>query len=113
VRQMASDWYAARAVCRHIGLRPRRRQKHVYEERIVILRAASETEAIRKAERDAGKYADANTGVEYMGFVETFRLFDSRIRSGSEVFSLMRSSSLSAARFLSRYFANGSEHRRK
>ncbi len=113
MRPTADDWYAARTIFRHVSLRPRRRQKHVYEERIVLLRAASETQAIQKAERDAAKYADAHAGVEYVGFVETFRLVESRIRSGSEVFSLMRSSSLSAPRFLSRYFADGSEHRRK
>ena len=106
-------WYAARAVFLHKGLRPSRGKKRVFEERIVILRAATEKGAIQEAEREARRYARTTSGVEYVGFVETFRLFESRLRSGSEVFSLMRSTSLTPSRFVSRYFDDGTERRRK
>ena len=109
----ADGWYAARAVFTHEGLRPRRGRKRVYEERIVLLRAANERDAMRRGEREAAEYVKAHDGVAYIGFMETFHLFESRIRSGSEVFSLMRSSSLTPPRFLSRYLDDGSERRRK
>jgi hypothetical protein len=109
----ADDWYAARAVFIHDGVRPRRRRKRVYEERIVLIRAATEADAIRQAEVEAAEYAKAHDGVSYAGFLETFRLFGSRLGSGSEVFSLMRSSNLTPSRYVSRYLDDGAEHRRK
>ena len=106
-------WYAARAVFLHKGLGPARGKKRVFEERIVLLRAATEKAALREAEREARRYARSTSGVDYVGFVETFRLFESRLRSGSEVFSLMRSSTLTPSRFVSRYVDDGTERRRK
>jgi hypothetical protein len=106
-------WYAARAVFLHKSLRPSRGKERVFEERIVLLRAVTERAAIREAQREARRYARTTTGVDYVGFVETFRLFESRLRSGSEVFSLMRSTTLSPSRFVSRYFDDGTERRRK
>lgn len=103
-------WYAARCVfCHAIGQRlPRRR--HLYEERVIILRARSADEAIREAEREAREYA-RSTGARYLQFVETFHLLEKRVGSGSEVFSLMRSSNRAPDPFLSRYYDDGSEHR--
>ena len=106
-------WYAARAVFLHKSIRPSRGKKRVFEERIVLLRAATEKAAIQEAEREARRYARTTSGVDYVSFVETFRLFESRLRSGSEVFSLMRSTTLTPSRFVSRYFADGTECRRQ
>jgi hypothetical protein len=107
------DWYAARCIFRHGTLKGTARRKHVYEERIVLLRAGSDNEAIKLAELDARKYAGQDAGITYLHYVETYHLFAASIRSGAEVFSLLRSSNRSAAGFLSRYYDDGSEHRRK
>ncbi len=109
-RRSAIGWYAARCVFRHDGLRAVQRRRYVYEERIVLVRAGSEAEALRRAEREAAEYA--SDSVRYLGFVETFSIAAARIRDGSEVFSLMRSSNKPAAGFVTRYFDDGSEHRR-
>jgi hypothetical protein len=107
------QWYAARCLFSHSVLSGKARRKHVYEERVVLLRANTDNDAIRQAEREARKYARSGMGISYLGYVETYHLFAASIRSGTEVFSLMRSSNLRAEPFLSRYYDDGSEHRRK
>ena len=113
MREAVKNWYAARCVFRHGALRPNARRKHVYEERIVLLRAVSDTDALKLAEHEAREYASGDPGISYLDYVETYHLFETSIRSGAEVFSLLRSSNLSGPSFLSRYYADGSEHRRE
>jgi hypothetical protein len=100
----ASAWEDARCLFRHGGLKG--------ATRLVLLRAGSDKEAITLAEHEARKYARRDPGITYLHYVETYHLFAASIRSGAEVFSLLRSSNRSAARFLSRYYDDGSEHRR-
>jgi hypothetical protein len=106
------EWYAARCIFRHAEARPLKRRKHVYEERIILVRARSENQAIRKAEREAKAYLKGDDATVRLPFVEVFHLFVASIRDGSEVFSLMRSSSLNPPAYIARYFDDGSEHRR-
>ena len=103
MRQPARAWYAARCIFRHPRVRPMAHRRHLYEERLLLLRAASAEEAMRLAEREASAYAAA-TDAEYLGFVETFQLFERGLASGMEVFSLMRSSSRAPRAFISRYY---------
>ncbi|MGH9785953.1 MAG: DUF4288 domain-containing protein [Terriglobia bacterium] len=113
MKTSVKDWYAARCLFRHGALTANIRRKHVYEERIILLRASSDREAIKLAEEEARKYASHDPSSAYLNYVETYHLFEASIRSGAEVFSLLRSSNLSATAFLSRYYDDGSEHRRK
>jgi hypothetical protein len=111
-KRQTEDWYAARCAFRHDGLRPSGRRKFVYEERTILVKAASASQAIQKAEVEARRYA-RRLDAFYLGFVETYHLFDRRIASGVEVFSLMRSSNLSSRQFVTRYLDDGTEHRRR
>jgi len=104
------EWYAVRCVFQHKSLRPRGRKKHVYEERIIAVCATTEGVAIRNAE--ALEYEGDSGAVRYLGFAESYRMSGPPSVSGAELFSLMRSSSLCPARFISQYFDDGSEHRR-
>lgn len=108
----AEPWYAVRCVFLHPDLRGEKRRKNVYEERIIVVRAGSEREAMRKGEREAKEYSKGLESVRRLKFVETFHLFGKTIRDGTEVFSLMRSSNLDGRKFLDRYFDEGLEHRR-
>jgi hypothetical protein len=96
----------------HPDLRGLKRRKHVYEERIIVVRATSEKDAMRKGEREARQYSKGLDSVERLKFIETFHLFGGVIRGGTEVFSLMRSSNLDGTQFLNRYFDEGSAHSR-
>ena len=103
-------WYSARCIFEACGL-PAPEGRHVYEERIVLIRADSDDEAMQKAERFAEQYAAA-CGFDYLGHVMTYHMPESVIGDGTEVFSLMRTSPLGADDFIRRYFSDGTEHAR-
>ena len=104
-------WFGVRCLFEHPARRSR--GKHVYEERIVIVEALSEAVALRKAERNARSYAGADGDTKYLGFSESYAMYDKPSTPGAEVFSLMRSSKLGPGPFVTRYFDDGTEHRRK
>jgi len=83
-----------------------------YEERIVLLRATSEDDAMRVAEADAAEYAAGLEGCTYTGFVDLYRLIETHVGHRAEVFSLMRSTDLDVQEYLDRFFDTGAEHRR-
>jgi hypothetical protein len=62
------DWYAARCLF-HIALKGMARRKHVYEERMVLLRAGSDSDSIKLAERDARSYEGQDAGITYLNYV--------------------------------------------
>ncbi len=105
----SGPWYAARCVFRYADLRVRGRA--VYEERIVLLRAAGFRQALRRAEAEARRYAH-DSKAEYVGFAEVFQLDAAEVGDGTEVFSLMRHSRLTPDRYVARFFDTGAEHRR-
>ena len=102
-------WYSARCVfCQE-----RPGQSNLYEERVILINAGSEEQAIRIAEEEAEAYvADNNEGWFYTGFLDLFHLFDASVGHKIEVFSLMRTSDLKVRDYLDRYFDTGSEHGR-
>ena len=79
------------------------REGYVYEERVVILRARDQDDAIARAEEEAARYVKAvDEGMEYMGSVNVYEMFDD-VADGAEVFSLLRSTRLDPEAFLERY----------
>jgi len=96
-------WYSARCVFR---LRTSESQP-TYEERIVLLRATSEDDAMRDAEADAVEYAAVVEGCTYTGYVDSFHLFETHVGHRAEVFSLMRSSELAHPVCHRRYYGQG------
>jgi hypothetical protein len=107
------EWYGVRCLFGH-GPSEIQAGAHVYEERIVILRATSFEDAVAKAEQDAETYASALRGVVYLGLSQAYEIADELAddprQECAEVFSLMRSSTLSASDYIRRFFAAGSEH---
>src|SRR3954466_8999896 len=103
-------WYAARCLFEHRST-PGRTGVPCYEERVVVVRARSFGEAIRKGESEAKRYAGTGPGSRYLGFIEVFHLFAAALKNGTEVFSVMRSKAMSEARFIKTYYDDGSFHR--
>ena len=101
-------WYSAKCVFFHKGLRDEA-ETPIYEERIVLLRAGSFEQAIERAEEDAGRYAAELDDCEYCGFVDVYHLYDEEVGHGTEVYSLMRASSLGADEYLSAFYDTGAE----
>jgi hypothetical protein len=83
----------------------------VYEDRVVLIRADTADEAIEKAEAEAATYA--GDGSEFLGFTNVFHLYASSLRDKTEVYSRMRSSTLSPGDYLDHFHDSGAEHVRK
>jgi hypothetical protein len=83
-------------------------KRHLYEERITVWRTSSFEQAIERAEREAEEYA-RDTECEYLGFAQAYHLTAEQLRSGSEVFSLMRESNLTQTKYLDKHFDTGAE----
>ena len=99
-------WYGVRLVYRHSRV-----TGQTYEERILIIRAGTAEEAISEAEKISSReYEDDTT--ERLGYAMTFNIFDCNgpcLESGTEVFSLMRDSSLTPDDYLERFHFTGKE----
>lgn len=83
-------------------------KRYLYEERIALWRSTSFAEAIALAERDAEIFA-RDVEAEYLGLAQAYELSEAKLRSGAEVFSLMRESDLSPKKYLDRFFDTGDE----
>ena len=102
-------WYAAKCVFRHTTL-PAEGGGFVYEERVVLVHAASVDDAIATAEDEAQSYG--NDGIEYLGFLDVYHLTAEALSDRSELYSLMRSSKLSPGEYLNAFYDTGAEHSR-
>ena len=102
------DWYSAKTVYKHHRVEAGK-TKTVFEERVVLLRAAGFDDAIAKAEEEAAAYCSTDGDAIYLGFVDVFHLFDEKVGHGTEVYSLMRESKLSNKKYLDHFFDDGKE----
>jgi hypothetical protein len=102
-------WFGAKTVFRHPGLE-RELGKNCYEERVVLIRASDEDEALRLAEGEANEYADGSA-TRFLGYVNIFRIEDT-IGSRAEVFSIMRSVTMEEDEFLTHFYDDGTFHTR-
>ncbi len=106
---MAEDkWFGVRTIYRHTDRSSG--ELNLYEERVVLIRAADQDEAIEKAEDEAGRYAAEDC--EYLGYAMSFEIFEEAIEEGVEVFSLMRDHPLSPKEYIDRFFDTGAERSR-
>ena len=93
-------WFGVRCVFRI--------ESGLFEERITVWLAESIDDAIALAEADAHEYAH-DIAAEYLGLAQAYRLAASELRSGTEVFSLMRESPLQPDEYLDAFFDSGTE----
>ena len=102
-------WFGAKTLYRHPGLE-REGGEPCYEERVVLIIATDEEEALKLAEDEARAY---QSGLEtrYLGYVNVFRINDP-VGPGAEVFSIMRSVDVPEAEFVTRYYDDGTFHTR-
>jgi hypothetical protein len=78
----------------------------------VILRARDADDAIARAEEEAVRYVtEADEGMEYLGSVDVYEMFDD-VGDGAEVYSLLRSTPLAPTAFLDRYHNQDGTHSR-
>ncbi|MFJ4621011.1 hypothetical protein [Streptomyces sp. NPDC088812] len=75
---------------------------------MTLWRANSLDEAIARAESEALEYCEGLHEVDFVEFSEAFRM-DGEPGEGSEVFSLMRESTLEPGDYVRQFFATGQE----
>ena len=97
------EWFGAKTLYSHVGLAGPKSKKKVYEERVVVFRARDEDEAMALAEEEARKYVANLKNTRYMGYVMLYITMENVIRSGTEVYSLMRQTDLKPRAFMGRY----------
>lgn len=98
-------WYGVRLIYRLTGM-----SRLAYEERIVIVRAESDDDAIAKAEQYSKDYESDTT--EYVRYAMAFHIFDENgpcLGPGTEVFSLIRQSDLDPNAYIDRFHDTGNE----
>ncbi|MGH9945143.1 MAG: DUF4288 domain-containing protein [Pyrinomonadaceae bacterium] len=101
-------WYAAKCIFFHQDL-PDEQGRPMYEERVVLLKADNFEQAIQLAEEDANQYASDLDGCEYCGYLDVFHLYDDEVGHGTEVYSLIRSSSLGINDYVNTFYDTGTE----
>lgn len=101
----APDWYGVKCLVEHAGLADAL-EVHVYEERVVLVRAASFEEAIERAERRTEEYA-SGIGGQYIGYANAYRMSDVALGDGAEVYSVMREVPMLRGEFISHYYDDG------
>ena len=107
----AAEWFSAKSVFRHHRVEASV-SKTVFEERVVLVHAASFEDALARAEAEAAEYcAMAGGPVDYLGFVDVHRLASAQVGHGTEVYSSMRESVLDPSEYLDRFYDDGHERR--
>ena len=102
-------WFGAKTVLRHPGLE-REPGKSCYEERVVLIHASDEEEALKLAEQEANEYADG-LATKFLGYVNIFRM-DCTLGSLAEVFSIMRTTTMEEDEFVTHFYDDGTFHTR-
>ncbi|WP_112239089.1 DUF4288 domain-containing protein [Kribbella monticola] len=106
----AMGWYSVRCVFQLIDEND---DESPYEERITLWQASDFETAIELAEDEAAEYIEGTTWA-YLGLAQCFYLGDdvSTILSGTEVYSLIRTSTLAPDDYLDTFFDTGNEYQR-
>jgi hypothetical protein len=102
-------WFSAKCLFQHRDL-SRQQKKPCYEERITLVRARSFSEALRRGESEARRYSKGLGTVDYLGFITVYKLFESRMKDGAEVYSVLRSIKVPKKTFITRYYDDGTFH---
>ena|SRR5688572_11687585 len=94
-------WIAVRCLFSH-PQRASDAELNLYEERITLWRAGSFKEAYAMADADALVYALEENCI-FVRSTDAFHLFEESIRSGSEIWSVMRGSGMSPELYIATF----------
>ncbi len=99
------DWFGVRAV---FAFDFGERGVLAYEERVTLWRAPDSAVALELAGKDAADYARCLDGCEFTGLLQVYDVPEEP-GHGTEVFSLMRDSSLPPDKYVTAFFDTGWE----
>jgi len=101
---MEPQWYSVRSIFR-LDRREDIKAEYLFEERVVIFRAASCEEALAKGRSEARRYAEGETHPKMLEHIVAFGLWEEELREGEEVWSCLRQSNESDEQFMDRVYA--------
>ena len=99
------EWFAAKCLFQHLDL-TRQEGMPCYEERVVLLRAIDLEGAVRRAEREARRYA-CDPSIEFLEFTSIYPLFGASPGDEVVVFSAFRALPVEADQFVSAHHEDG------
>jgi hypothetical protein len=106
------EWFSAKTIYKHHRVEAGT-PKVVFEERVVLFQAASFDDAIARAETEAREYCGSSGETVYLEFVDVYHLFDASIGHRTEIYSLMRESTLPDKDYLDTFYDTGQERSQK
>lgn len=108
-RGWGRSWFAVRLIIRKASSgRDRLKSRTHYEERITVWSAVNAEQAIARAESEAYRHVDV-VGGRVVEFAQSYQMADPLVQ-GAEVFSLIRTSSLTEDDYVATFFDAGGEH---
>lgn len=99
-------WYTAKGIFRHEP--SAENAKPWYEERIVLIKADSEEDAIKQAAQEARKYSKA-AECQLVEIVEAWEIHDDKLIHGTEIFSSKNISTLGPSEYLEQFYPDAPE----
>lgn len=99
-----AQWYSVRSVFR-FDKGEEGKPGTMFEERVVILRASSDEEALQKGRDNAHRYAASDPNPKMLDHVVAFALWEAALKEGEEVWSCLRELKMSDAEFLDHVYA--------
>jgi hypothetical protein len=95
-------WYAVKCLFQNPETKTGPRQR--YEERIILVKSNNFPNALKKADREAKKYAKDSSNCKYVGRICDFHLFDNYVGDLTEIYSEIRRSNLSPKEYIAKYY---------
>ena len=104
---MNENWFTAKGIFLHKS--QLENQKQWYEERIILLKAKDETEALKYANEEAKDYIKDLDGTNFIEIVNVYALYDEEISDKCEIFSSKTISLLEAQDYLETFYPEAPE----
>jgi hypothetical protein len=100
---MHQQWYSVRSIFKLSGSSDGQRPP-LFEERVVILRAASPEQALEKGRAEAKRYSQGETQPRMLAHIVVFSILEEELAEGEEVWSCLRKIEISDEEFLDRIY---------
>ena len=104
---MIKNWFTAKGIFLHES--QLENQKQWYEERIVLLKAKDEKEALKYADEEAKDYIKDLDGTNFIEIIDVYELYDEEISNKREIFSSKTISLLKPQDYLEKFYPNSPE----
>jgi len=100
---MTQPWFSVRSIFK-LPASPDGQRPPLFEERVVIFRAASPEQALEKGQAEAKRYSEGETQPRMLAHIVVFSIWEEELAEGEEVWSCLRRIQISDEEFLDRIY---------